>query len=202
MLQICLALFESKINTIKLNLKMYHEFYIPMEVLSNSPIPTSRYFSNHPRMNTCSFSLIHSVVYCSIFHGWNTLYPSIQQKYRLIKKPLGFFLANYFVKSIKPISWMKHVFLTQVLNFDKISCHTHWVIKFRFTAVTVRRRILWGKGMKSNREAELWSVFCVSITERNVSYQNLLKICASVCDDLMFDLFGKKDKIGIPSKIA
>lgn len=202
MLQICLALFESKINTIKLNLKMYHEFYIPMEVLSNSPIPTSRYFSNHPRMNTCSFSLIHSVVYCSIFHDWNTLYPSIQQKYRLIKKPLGFFLANYFVKSIKPISWMKHVFLTQVLNFDKISCHTHWVIKFRFTAVTVRRRILWGKGMKSNREAELWSVFCVSITERNVSYQNLLKICASVCDDLMFDLFGEKDKIGIPSKIA
>lgn len=208
MLQICLALFESKINTIKLNLKMYHEFYIPMEVLSNSPIPTSRYFSNHLRMNTCSFSLIHSVVYSTVGssnleHTLSQYYTaSIQRKYRLIKKPLGFFLANYFVKSIKPISWMKHVFLTQVLNFDKISCHTHWVIKFRFTAVTVRRRILWGKGMKSNREAELWSVFCVSITERNVSYQNLLKICASVCDDLMFDLFGEQDKIGIPSKIA
>lgn len=69
------------------------------------------------------------------------------------------------MKCIKPISWMKHVFLTQVLNFDKISCHTHWVIKFRFTAVTVRRRILSGKGIKSDREAELWSVFCVSITE-------------------------------------
>lgn len=80
MLQICLALFESKINTIKLNLKMYHEVLSnPLEVLSNSPIPTSRYFSNHPRMNTCSFpshSLCSYIPWWEV-QTWNTLYPSI-----------------------------------------------------------------------------------------------------------------------------
>lgn len=123
----------------------------------------SIFFQPSPDEHLFVFS--HSVVYfmvgsSNLEHTLSQYYTaSIQRKYRLIKKPLGFFLANYFVKSIKPISWMKHVFLTQVLNFDKISCHTHWVIKFRFTAVTVRRRILWGQ--RYEEQPKSWIVKCL-----------------------------------------